>query len=753
MVEVSEDVVARLGASVAAVLPLIALRVPAGPAAGLGRLGAPDDPALRTAVRRRAAMADVAGARARGVLARPGPPRPVPRGVGVPRPMPAGPVAWAGSPTADGSALLAALGDVEPLLAERLLGALELLVDDLRLAGVPDLTACVEPAPAGQYVVTESAGQSEAVAAARTVDLLHPGVAELIESLCRRLAAHDQLREPLAVGEGDEASVAAGHGAAHLALAVATASAVLGQVPVPAFVDRPAAVVGLAVGAAVVLLREAPMPAAYESALLAKARADYLLPRHSVGSVTVSGHRFALAESGFPERADFGGNGLVSVVDGGVVIRTGVEHGPVTVIARVLAEPPASVEAAGWDEVVEVGWRASHGRASVRGPDGGGDPTLARITPPWPGDYRLRVHARGRDDVDDPWAESYELVVWQAPAAPEVVHRRTDRLGHRLRGEPEPDRAPRPEMAYRWLRRSTLSEAATVTVVTGAPVGQVLEAFGADPARPEPMRDIAADLAARGSIDPWVAVLDTGAAVVAVEYNGFQGSSEPVLRQASARGRAASLYWSVDADRRLSFAEDGQMLAAFEPPAAGDLPSTVAAALTGLDLHDVRDRNAKGLVAVERFTGRGLTADDMARIEAAGIGFRIVPHMPPLYPYDPRRVDARLGLDLAALDALPEARLRDAAWWAVAEAASHTDLAGDPDIAESVATRTLTGAALQRARRAQLEAGQERWLWLAAHRATNPDARAAVTDALDAARYAAGPHASVLLDRARAKIA
>lgn len=49
----------------------------------------------------------------------------------------------------------------------------------------------------------------------------------------------------------------------------------------------------------------------------------------------------------------------------------------------------------------------------------------------------------------------------------------------------------------------------------------------------------------------------------------------------------------------------------------------------------------------------------MAQIEAAGIGFRIVPHLPSLYPYDPRRVDPRLGLDPAALDALPEARLRD----------------------------------------------------------------------------------------------
>jgi hypothetical protein len=68
---------------------------------------------------------------------------------------------------------------------------------------------------------------------------------------------------------------------------------------------------------------------------------------------------------------------------------------------------------------------------------------LARpATPPRPGDYRLRVHARGRDDADED--EGYELAVWPAPAAPAIVHKRTDRLGYRLRGEPVPDRPRTP---------------------------------------------------------------------------------------------------------------------------------------------------------------------------------------------------------------------------------------------------------------------------------------------------------------------
>jgi hypothetical protein len=44
-----------------------------------------------------------------------------------------------------------------------------------------------------------------------------------------------------------------------------------------------------------------------------------------------------------------------------------------------------------------------------------------------------------------------------------------------------------------------------------------------------------------------------------------------------------------------------------------------------LDFDDYRDKTGKGLVAVQCFTGRGITAQDLDRIEAADIAFRIVP--------------------------------------------------------------------------------------------------------------------------------
>jgi hypothetical protein len=270
-----------------------------------------------------------------------------------------------------------------------------------------------------------------------------------------------------------------------------------------------------------------------------------------------------------------------------------------------------------WDDVVEVSWRAAEGQASVRGPAASADHRLLRITPPWPDDYRLRVSVRGRDDSDD--EESYHLAVWTAPPAPEVVHKRTDRTGRRLRGEREPDQPEPPEHAYRWVRHSSLEMAATITVVTGSTVAEVLRAFGADPARPHSLHVTADDLVT----EQWVATLDVGTAVLAVESNGYQGADEGVLRRASIGGRAASMFWNVNAVTRLSFAEAGQVLTSFEPLRNVDADPEVAAALDGLDFEDYRDTIGKGLVAVRRFTGHGITAEDLARIEAADIAFPI----------------------------------------------------------------------------------------------------------------------------------
>jgi hypothetical protein len=217
------------------------------------------------------------------------------------------------------------------------------------------------------------------------------------------------------------------------------------------------------------------------------------------------------------------------------------------------------------------------------------------------------------------------------------------------------------------------------------------------------------------------------------------------------------MFWNVNGVTRLSFAEDGRLLASFEPgfadvPDAGPGGPAVAAALAGLDFADYRDETGKGLVAVERFTGRGITAEDLRLIEAADVAFRIVPDLPALYPYQPPpdgvpplHAGGPPGPDPAALAGLPEPRLRDLAWWVAAEAARYAGVADDPDIAASITARALTAAAQWRARKSQLDGGEHPWVWLTLHRATNPDPVAAATEAIDAARFAAGPHAAELI--------
>jgi hypothetical protein len=596
MADVTEAVVAELAVPVAAAMPALAARIPPRYAAELGRLGVSPGTA--------------------------GPGSGMPHG-GVPPRVAA----------ADESPVIGALRSITPLDGH-LAAALDTAVQALDLDNAPDLASYLGEPPA-RLTVAHVSTASPVVTAAAFLDRLRPGAAGLTATLARRLAGNPLIASLLAVSSDelgpsgtrdamDEAAIASAHGAAYLALAVAVARAVAGSLLPPAPIGGPMSVVGVAIGATVLLLRDLPMPAGYEAARLAKVQAEYRLPHSATGSVPVSGHRFALAEGGVPDAVDFSGNGLVAVVPGGAVIRTGAAAGSVHVRARVFDEPPP-LDTRAWDEVVEVSWHATAGLASVSGLDAAGGQPFSQLTPPWPGSYRLRVHASGRDDADR--TERYQLDVWAAPAAPEITRKHADRLGYRLRGEPEPARPPAPERAYRWIDNTELSEAATITVVTGSSVDDVLRAFGADPTRPASPGD-AGGVSGMGMTDePWVAVLDAGAAVLAVEYNGYKGADEAVLARASAHGRAASMFWNVNGLTTLSFAEGGQVLASFEPglEPVPDAGPAVAAVLDGLDFEDYRDMEGKGLVAVERFTGRGFTAADLERIEAAGIAFQINP--------------------------------------------------------------------------------------------------------------------------------
>lgn len=652
------------------------------------------------------------------------------------------------------SAARAALAEMPALVSERLLGALEVTVAALELP-VPELVAALPEAPARtgphRVMIATMGGDSETCEELSKLDAFVPGASDMVGHLVGVLAAHP-LIAPLLEAPGastDEAAIAAAHGARHLALAVVTATIVVRPLwPFPEVAPSPAAIVGAALGVVVPVLREAAMPAGYAEAALAKQRADYLMPRHGSVRAVVTDHVFTLTESPLASAPDFSGNGLLAVVTDGIALRSAQESGVVSVSLAVLREAPA-LDTETWDEVVEASWHAPAGGASFSG-----DGQTSQVTPPWPGDYRVRVSVRGRDEA----AEHYQIAVWSAPAAETVVHKQTDRLGYRLRGEPEPPEPVLPDEVYHWVESSSLSEAATVTFVAGKTSPEVLRAFGADEAAPTPI----AEFYDRDyhDIDPWVCVLDVPGGTVAVEFNGWQGSTEPALRALSSPHHlAASMFWNINAVKRFSLARAGEVLTNFELGIDETTHPEAVELLADLD-GEGRHPNAVGLLAATRFTGLSLSAADLARIESVGIGYPILPLLPDLYPVprhsDGTRVwlgDGPLGADTGLLAAMPDAELHDLAWWVASFAAAHSDISGHRAVRASLAARALTPEAETLARRSELhEHMNHRWLWRTLHAATNPDALGAVVQALSAARYAVAGHAAELLESARARV-
>ncbi|MFI6303090.1 DUF6461 domain-containing protein [Amycolatopsis thailandensis] len=692
-------------------IPLLRGRIPHDPAAALGRLGAPE------------AKPGVFGVVAGRLMAS------------------------SGDPSVSGR--LSSLGAP---VTERLLGALELTLDELTVA-IPDEVKAAVAGPDAtptRFGFGMVGGPNPATdIAVRLLDQLRPGVSELVVALVAELAAHEAMASSLAAAPGltGEDELAAEHGAVHFALAVAVAVVVLRRVEAPLVASTSAAVVGVALGAVSALLSEIPMPPAYAAALLEKRRAEYVLPVWASCSAEVRDHRFTLAERSEAGEADFSGNGLAVAVPGGVAVRTGLDEGHMAVSMRILEGPPDELNLDWWDEIVEISWRAERGDAAfIEGSSPGSR------TPPWPGDFRVRVHAVGRDGED---REHYELMLWQAPPGPEIVYKHGDRLGYVVRGEPVPYLERPPEAAYRWVSQSVLGEAATVTMVAGASPAEVLRGFGADPAA---AAESAEELSREFDLDPWVSVLAVEGGVLAVEFNGFQGSHPGVLEPVSRAGRTASMYWNVNALTRLSFADNGKVLAAFELGHADEVEDPeVGEALSGLDFDSYRDRLEKGLVAVERYTGCRLRKEDLQRIGELDVAYRILPPLPELYP-EARKADGSraypgvgpLGAETDRLAFVPEETLRELAWRAATAAAEHAGVAADPVVATALAERRLGPDAEHLARRSQLREGRDHaWLWQAIHNATNPDPLAAAINSLSAVRYAAGPEGENLLEYAR----
>lgn len=175
---------------------------------------------------------------------------------------------------------------------------------------------------------------------------------------------------------------------------------------------------------------------------------------------------FCLTETGsFPARYLPPTNGLFAVHPDAVVIFTGIHTGTVAVTLETRSSPPAAVLMSLWDDVIEIGFKTVVGRlaiASLMDPP----PRLPVLTPAGAGDFRIRVHVRGRDTEPDGVAsqpvEDYLLVVWPGKGASEVLYKQSDEYGAMLRRSaardvpvsppPEPDDSSREKALTEHLR-------------------------------------------------------------------------------------------------------------------------------------------------------------------------------------------------------------------------------------------------------------------------------------------------------------
>lgn len=446
-----------------------------------------------------------------------------------------------------GSAAQQALREFSALTAERLLGALERAVARLDLTAPAELIDGLAPPPPNAAFGFMSMSERSAMALPMAaVDAAHPGASDLVLTQVRALLPD------ISDVEGDERAIAVKRGASTLAVAVVVARAIFNALGTPTAAD-PAAVIGIAIGTCAEILPDLPMPPAYERAVQDKRRREFR-PTSWQTDAMVFGHQFVVVEEPSLTEADFTATGLVAAIDTGFAVRTGVEEGKVPVSVRVVLDEPRLPDLEQWDEVSEVSYRAVTGAARF----GHGS------TAPWPGEFRVRVCATGRDEGE----ERYDLTLWPAPAADPLVHKAADRVGHLLRGEPAPPPISRPERPYEWLE--DIGPAATVTIVTKAGVADVVDEFEEDS----------------------VAVEVEGGVLV-VEFNDYQGSRAAVLQRLSRGGKAASYHWNANRVTRLSFARDGQLTD----------DADTRKALEGLSFTDLRHLDAKGITAVVRFTG------------------------------------------------------------------------------------------------------------------------------------------------------
>ncbi|MFC8208880.1 MULTISPECIES: hypothetical protein [Streptomyces] len=156
------------------------------------------------------------------------------------------------------------------------------------------------------------------------------------------------------------------------------------------------------------------------------------------GPVPVQYHQFNISDEDGPTGPDLQRehNGLLQVTDGVTIVLTGIHTGDVDVTVTLHEAEPAP-DSGSWQECVEISAHSASGDLMIRGLMDDLDEELPVLSFSGPGDYRLRVHARGRDTaVDlapDEVTEWYLTQAWPAPAQPATVLNQTDAYGASIR--------------------------------------------------------------------------------------------------------------------------------------------------------------------------------------------------------------------------------------------------------------------------------------------------------------------------------
>jgi hypothetical protein len=192
------------------------------------------------------------------------------------------------------------------------------------------------------------------------------------------------------------------------------------------------------------------------------------------------------SEAGFASSGS-DGTGLLEQGPFGVVgVVCGTHTGPIHFDVQWHDSAPA-VDFDGWEEIAETDFECGSGRISL---GSAFDWPMDIEAAFGPGVYRLRVHARGRDEgddgeeIDDVSVEHHMIALWPTAPAPMIFHKATDRTGAYWRGtaksslrpvldstvaEPYPDRlgpVDRDRSAFAMLNRTLVQRRNLVLALT-----------------------------------------------------------------------------------------------------------------------------------------------------------------------------------------------------------------------------------------------------------------------------------------------